>query len=383
MSRDLQVFASRMASPSEVAQVARAVGCVLDPDDDGWWLVVTNSAPPGDRFHLVEPDPKWAEEMPPVVAHALHELGCDAVEPPCYFFELPLGFAAAWPVMVDAASALADLLGGAVLDPYDDRVVWPERFADLQVPVAVEVRIDTLDVTWYGSPATERPGWARRILEIAQDTFPEAVPSAWEQGGIEKKTKPRPFRWAEVEKFEQASTVDTIWWDANPPFFRGHLSRVSNAEGGKVHPYPSPFNDLGLALNAAALEDPDRHQQLLDLVTRIADEIDAVYAHAQLARNMLYRDGEIWSSTGSKPSGFTFAGPIDGCIGLPPRGVWLEWFGRPYLPYVTDALSSIAHPAGSGLLAEYGRDETIRSSLLPADLIQRPGSRPAAVIPPM
>jgi hypothetical protein len=63
--------------------------------------------------------------------------------------------------------------------------------------------------------------------------------------------------------------------------------------------------------------------------------------------------------------------------------VWLEWFGEPYLPYVTDALASIAHPAGSGLLAEYGRDEAPRATHLPAELIQGPRGVPAPVIPRM
>jgi hypothetical protein len=382
MSRDLQVFAPRAASPHEVAELARGSGCVVEPDRGGWWFVVTNSAAPGDRFFVAEPDADWPEYLPPVVAHALSDLGSDASEPPCYFLQLPAGFADAWPIMVDTACAFADALGGAVFDPSDERVVWPERFADLEVPVAADVRIDTLDLSWYGSPAAERPGWARRILEIAESTFPEAVPAMWEQWGLEKKTKPRPFRWAEVEDFEKASTVSLVFWDANPPFLRGHLSRVTNAEGGNVHRYPSPFSDLGISLNAAALEDPERHRQLLDLVTRIADETQAVYAHAQLNRNMIYRDGEVGSGESSKPAGYHFADSLYGCVGLPPR-VWLEWFGGPYLPYVTEALACIAHAAGSGLLAEYGRDEALRATNLPADLIQGPRGVPAPVVPRM
>src|ERR1019366_452543 len=64
MSRDLQVFAPRAASADEIAELARGSGCVVEPDPGGWWFVVTNSAAPGDRFFVAEPDADWPEYLP-------------------------------------------------------------------------------------------------------------------------------------------------------------------------------------------------------------------------------------------------------------------------------------------------------------------------------
>jgi hypothetical protein len=302
-------------------------------------------------------------------------------EPGVHMLTLPAAFSDSLELMVKVAAGIAERIGGVVCDPFDDRVIFPEGFADVDVPVAAEVRVDTLDVSWYGSASAEGPGWATRILGAVQRTFPEAMPATWRRWEMTGPTKPVVLGRDEFADFESATTVAQISWTGTPPFFGGGLSRVTNAAGDKRTPYPPTFSDFHVSLNAAAVEDPQRRDQLNDLVVAVAEEMRAVYAHAQRNQNMLYRDGRILSDNASRPAGYQFEKPIDGICGLPPSRVWLEWFGLPYLPYVKDALVGMSQHSESGLLAVYGHDTNLRASRIPTELMQGPRGARANVIP--
>jgi hypothetical protein len=383
MSTDLYVYGPRVATPAEIAHAVSDAGCLLVPDVAGWWCEFPGPVEPLHSFEISSGDTEPSEDVAPVVMHVLHALGAGVSEPGVHVLTLPAASSDSWDLMAHVAAGIADRIGGLVCDPFDNTVTFPEGFADVGVPVAAGVRVDTLNVSWYGSALAEGPGWATRILRAAQRTFPEAMPAKWRRWEMTGLTKPVVLRRDDFADFESAATVAQISWTGTPPFFGGGLSRVTNAAGNKRTPYPPPFSDLHMSLNAAAVDEPHRRDQLNDLVVAVAEEMRAVYAHAQRSQNMLYRDGKILSDNASAPAGYQFEKPVDGIWGLPPSGVWLEWFGPPYLPYVNDALAGISQHTESGLLAVYGHDNDLRASRIPTELMQGPRGTRATVIPNM
>jgi len=86
---------------------------------------------------------------------------------------------------------------------------------------------------------------------------------------------------------------------------------------------------------------------LRDLLTGVADEVEAVYAYAEVTGGYFWdhnglhcpewRTPEWYSPMWSGTDGG--GGTEPGFYGLTPRPTWWAWFGREYLPLISERLS--------------------------------------------
>lgn len=267
------------------------------------------------------------------------------------------------------AEHLAVTCGGAVYNPQDDALVFPDLPGKPRrsEPKLTPIRQPTLE--WYfGQTDTAQ---ARRFLELVTEVWPEARPTRF--GPYE----PLGHKLADPDGEDAFLDLwrDTwmFFWKARKPVFGGSLGRSPDRD---EPPDERRKVQIHIDINATAIaEDPSACDRAVELFARVADELGAFFGAGFVTRGVLAgARGAQWYGSGTE--NFTFdwiTGPW--WPGLPAKTTWLSWYGRAYRRAVASALDGRAMERGSGLLVRLGSrpmdsDEVKSEALdLPADVV--------------
>lgn len=298
-----------------------------------WDLLVALHDPPAElarerAFTVGAPVSCEAEDLPDALA---------ALEPaPRFLVELNVPTAAS---DADRARALelaqrwAEAFRGAVYDPQEDAVVWPEH---LRAAATTTERIRVVVLSWYLAGAPCRPDAANVLLDELRASVPEMVPRRW--GDVE----PLQHRFEAtgddgfIEQWWRSSTKGHggwLFWKAQPPCFEGSASFPDPRDPVAI-PGTRRCTVISTSLDGRVLErDETTREAIVDLLPRMATRLGAVYAAAHVQRNVIAKRGSLWYDDDSERVPM----PMSWFAGLPPGPTWLAWFGPDYAPLVDGA----------------------------------------------
>ncbi|MEA2536864.1 MAG: hypothetical protein QOF11_1098 [Chloroflexota bacterium] len=244
---------------------------------------------------------------------------------------------------------LALTCDGAVFNPQDDALVFPDVSAKprRREPVMTPVRQLTLE--WY--LPTSSAGNGARFLEIVRRVMPEALPSRF---GLHE-----PLRFKLADPTGEAEFLalwqPTTWlffWKSKKPVFGGS---VGWSPDRPAPPGKRPKVEIHIDINATAIEnDPATCDRVVEMFVTVAEELGAFYAAGYVTRGVLTGTrGAQWYGQGTENFAFDWInGPW--WIGLPPKATWLTWFGPPYQDLVAPTLDGHAVQREHGLLVRLG-----------------------------
>lgn len=285
-------------------------------------------------------------------------------------------------------SRLTDLvgrLGGAVLDPQTDRIVWPPTSA----AATPERRVSVLQLLWVAPASRPADELLQGFLGSVLPHFPEASPRRYDDvEPLQQRFDPRDPRAFVRFALGRGST----YWSSSRPFYGGSFA---TPEAGDDEDSLQATRGLELAVDVASLaDDPGKVDRLVETFADTAQVARAIFAVAYVEENVIARrNGLYYDDLHGK---IRLPYPTR-WYGLPPIGMWLAWYGRPYVPLVAPHIGG-AHETGDGLLVRTSQRilppaaATPLVPALPAELFATmdPGSpesygdwddRPAPVIP--
>lgn len=328
MSYDLQVYAARWLSMSELVDVVTSARLgVATQEPDASSLTVTRGAKNGYSFTLGLPLAVEMEDVPDeVTAHVL--------APSCLYEVLVEGSSTPEiPHAIRFARRLADVSDGAVLDQQLGEV-WSRGKLRQVLPVSAG-RISIVDVRWYARRAGNPESVAEAWLALAGRYLPEALPRRY--GSFEPLQERFNGNASAFTTFVREA-AGTVFFSAERPAISGSLA------GGS--PHDGPVESHGLTLFAEPLIDPRWRESLHRLFVEFASQTDSILATAEVNRGVRW-SGRSIGYDGQSESG-AYLAPRGMWLGLPPYPVWWSYFGAEYTPLVRDHFA----PAGVEVVRE-------------------------------
>lgn len=244
---------------------------------------------------------------------------------------------------------LARTCDGAVFDPQDDRLVYPDMPDRSKRRARTLTPIRQLTLEWYF--AHSGPEDAARFLGVARQMWLEAVPTRF------GPHEPPRFRMADPTG---EATFFDHWQPGNPSFYWKSTKPVL---GGSIFWSPDrpalPGQhrkvELSVNINATAMEnDQAMCERAVSLFLAVAEGLGAFFAAGYVTRGVLTgaRGGQ---SYGHGTENF-LNDWITGAwwLGVPPKATWLTWFGEPYRDLVAQSLAGTAVQRDRGLLVRLG-----------------------------
>lgn len=368
MSYDLAVYTSRKASPEQFSElIAQGAGLAIDAARSrGGALTVTRGARRRYSFTVDGPDTLELEDIPSEVATVL--LGARYL----YTVVVEGTTESEVPHAVRFARRLAMATDGAVFDQQGDGV-WT-RSQSRKVPRPTrEERVTTVDVAWYCLRDELAPDAAARFISAAQDVLPEALPRRFGEyeplQGKLAEAGPDGF----ISAWRDATSL--LFTAGSGPCIGGHLTAGPSAA------HRDEFWSMSLQFLGDPMREPAWREALRALFTRLADDLPAFYASAELTAGHIWSGRSLWSDmdTESRISPLRYR---EGWTGLPPRPTWWAWLGQPFTEYhgclpVEQTMSTergILYTASDEPLGPAGLVPL--SSWLPQDLFSTLGPNP-------
>jgi hypothetical protein len=289
--------------------------------------------------------------------------------------------------------ALARVCDGAVYDPQDDRVLYPEQPPKPPRPAPAYRHIRLLELDWVMADPGPRDA-AEALLAAMEATWPEALPRKF--GPVEplrfKLAAPggrQQFAqvWSETAA-ERPPDLRSFHWSSARPFFAGMAGWDTYTP---AHALPSLR--VHASLNASAIaDDPQACDRAVQLFGTVASALGAFFGGARVLRHYLLGTRGQWNMGPESEQALEqwLWGP--GWIGIPPGPSWLRWYGDPYRDLVADSLGPTGEAHPRGLLVRLGPTPLDADQLdglmpaLPLELVfealpDQPAGRPVVRVP--
>ncbi|MFN3602026.1 MAG: hypothetical protein ACK4UY_11630 [Dietzia sp.] len=366
MSYDLAVYANRLASAEELDElIAQRNGLAIDVSGDQS-LTVVRGIRRRYSFTVDGPDLAEPEDIPSEVAAVL--LG------PKYLYSVLVEGSAASeiPHAVRFARRLARATDGAVVDLQTDDVWTRSHSREIHRPARRE-RVATVDVAWYCLREELVPDAASTFIGAAQGILPEALPRRFGE------YEPLQGKLAQTG----ADGFINAWRDATSLLFTSGSGICTDGalSAGPGDQHPNEFWSMSLTFLADPIRELAWREALRALFVRIADDLPAFYASAELTT------GHIWSGRSLCGDAETEwrTNPVsyrEGWTGLPPRPAWWTWLGEPFAQYCSAIPSDRTTMTQRGLLYAAADEPSGPTGLvplstwLPEDLFSRMGPNP-------
>jgi hypothetical protein len=289
-----------------------------------------------------------------------------------YEFTVPGSVEAEVAHAVRFARKLAAAYDGAVHDPQLDETWSRSRGRQIVKPKRDE-RIKVIDLEFYCRRSELGPHAARLYLDLARRYLPEALPKRF--GDHE------PLQ----EKFADAgddgyvemwrTSMSSLYFTCAHPCVGGSMS------GGPRDQFPMPVWKLNLGIHYEPLRDPRWREAVRRLFVRLADELPAFFATAEVTGGLIWTGRSMWSDMQSDER-ISPARWREGWLGLPPYPTWWAWYGPGYSPLVSDCLApGSATSTAKGLLIQASEEPADRHELKDEPRARRPECAVAAYAP--
>lgn len=242
---------------------------------------------------------------------------------------------------------LAVLCEGAVFNPQEDRLVFPdlpERPA--RRPSRSRARMLELEFHFPRFGVAEADAFLATLARV----WPDSVPTRF---GVYEPMKGKLAEPGGREAFVELSQgPDLLFWRSRGPALGGTLSRSPDRE---PPPGERPRVRLRLDFNASAIEgDGAACDRAVDLFSEVAGGLGAFFAAGYVLRDVLLgAGGAVWHDADTEGLGDWIRGPW--WNGLPAPATWLSWYGGAYRAAVREALAGVAEERPGGLLVRLGQ----------------------------
>jgi len=293
-------------------------------------------------FNMSGPHPAENEDFPAPVQRLIRGSG--------YLLEmnLPWGLPERDIVRAFAVSEhLAVACDGAVFDPQDDRVVFPDLPDRVARRKPVHTPIRMLEFHWCLPVGENDDGSA--FLSVVRDMLPQALPvrfGTYDPPQFKLADSDGEARFLELWANERLS----LSWSSKRPSFGGSVSRSPDLP---EPPGKKRFVSLRMSLDSGALErDPAMCERAAEFFVATAQRMRAFVGVGYVERGVLVgRRGDVWYGPESESIAYNF-GPW--WIGVPQIPTWLTWYGEPYRNLVAGSVADLSIEKGDGLLVRIG-----------------------------
>jgi hypothetical protein len=287
------------------------------------------------------------------------------------------------------ATHLAQTCEGAAFDPQLETLVWPAKpIRPVRAPRQQRIRLIHLE--WFIRPSRAAADLPGRVIELLEAHCPEALPRRYESfeppqerfEGVTAKHRFGAF-WNEEASIEHGGS---LFWTTTRPVLGGSATFPDRRDRFRP-PGAARAVRVALGLDGTRVEDDAAWlDRTIELFATAAGDLDAVYAHGYVERNVILRRG-VWYDRDSEVYPRVIGRWF---VGLPDAPMWLAWFGPEYAGLVGPSIPTDQQRArGTCLLVQRGRrpmdlGELDDVPLLPAELVitrTAGAQQPAATVP--
>ncbi|MFX4271793.1 hypothetical protein ACQBAR_16820 [Propionibacteriaceae bacterium Y1685] len=313
MSYDLEVFAPRAASSTELHELITAAPTLAVDLERSHHITVVRGARRHYSFTIDGPDLVEPEDVDARVNATV--LGANYL----YSLHVEGSTSAEIPHASRFARRFAKALGGAVLDPQTDEV-WSRATSRRVQPPPSQTRVSVVNLSWYCLRTDLAPQAAATYLTAARRELPEALPRRF--GDYE----PLQHKLADTGDdgfLHSWSEADTLFTTGSRPCLGGSL-RGGSSTGQQDHYWYMSLTFLTEPLHQTPWRDAVQR-----LFLTLADELPAFYADAQVTNGWIW-SGRSIAADGDTQKRISPLRYLDGWTGLPPLTPWWIWLGQPY-----------------------------------------------------